>query len=103
MCRASEHPSAPHEPSTAPGSGPRPRPNLEDLIILRDLLESRKMNLVIDREFPLESLPDAIRHMESWAVKGKILIRMADANSGAAVDAVAPAVALRSVAGQEGR
>lgn len=52
------------------------QPNQADLVAMCDLLEAGRMKPVIDREFPLEGVPDAIRHMESRAVQGKILIRV---------------------------
>ncbi|MBY8998993.1 MAG: NAD(P)-dependent alcohol dehydrogenase, partial [Candidatus Thorarchaeota archaeon] len=51
-------------------------PVKEDLIYLKDLLESGKLKPVIDRRYTLEQVPDAIRYLEEGHVKGKLIINM---------------------------
>src|SRR5579863_8378734 len=46
----------------------------EDLIILHDLLEAKKMVPVIDRQYSLSEVPEAIRYLEEGHARGKIVI-----------------------------
>jgi NADPH:quinone reductase-like Zn-dependent oxidoreductase len=48
--------------------------NHEDLIVLKDLIESGKITPVIDRTYPLAEVPDAIRYPEEGHVRGKVVI-----------------------------
>jgi len=47
----------------------------EDLIYLRDLIEAGKITPIIDRCYPLEQVPDAMRYLEEGHAGGKIVIR----------------------------
>ncbi|MGY5873800.1 MAG: NAD(P)-dependent alcohol dehydrogenase [Candidatus Thorarchaeota archaeon] len=51
-------------------------PVKDDLIYLKDLLESGKLKPVIDRRYTLDQVPDAIRYLEEGHVKGKLIINM---------------------------
>jgi len=51
-------------------------PEKNDLILLRDLLESGKLKPVIDRCYTLDQVPDAIRYLEEGHVKGKLIIKV---------------------------
>jgi NADPH:quinone reductase-like Zn-dependent oxidoreductase len=46
----------------------------DDLFVLRELMETGKVIPVIDRTFPFEETPDAIRYVESGGVSGKVVI-----------------------------
>jgi len=46
----------------------------DDLLVLKDLIESGKLVPVIDRTYAFEQLPDAIRHVESGLASGKVVI-----------------------------
>lgn len=48
--------------------------NAEDLLVLKELVESGKVTPVIDRTFPLREVPEAIRYLESGQARGKIVI-----------------------------
>ena len=48
--------------------------NREDLIVLKELIESGKVRPVIDRTYPLAEAPKAIRYLEEGHAKGKVLI-----------------------------
>jgi NADPH:quinone reductase-like Zn-dependent oxidoreductase len=48
--------------------------NHEDMIILKELIESGKITPVIDRAYPLTETPEAIRYMEQGHARGKIVI-----------------------------
>ena len=48
--------------------------NHEDLLVLKELIESGKVAPVIDRSYPLDEAPDAIRHLEQGRARGKLVI-----------------------------
>lgn len=48
----------------------------EDLIVLRDLLETGKVTPVIDRSYPLSGVPEAIGYLEEGHARGKVVITM---------------------------
>ena len=48
--------------------------NHEDLIVLKELIESGKITPVIDRTYPLTEAPQAIRYLEQGHARGKIVI-----------------------------
>ena len=48
--------------------------NHEDLLVLKELIESGKITPVIDRSYPLSEVPEAIRYLEGGHAKGKVLI-----------------------------
>lgn len=52
------------------------RTDQEDLIILRDLLESGKIVSVIDRSYPLSEVAEAIRYLIEEHATGKVVITM---------------------------
>ncbi len=46
----------------------------EDLAVLRELVEDRKVTPVIDRRYPLGEVPEAIRYLEHGHARGKVVI-----------------------------
>ena len=48
--------------------------NHEDMIVLKDLIESGKVTPVIDRTYPLSEVPEAIRYLEGGHTQGKVVI-----------------------------
>ena len=50
------------------------KPNQNDLVIMKELLEAGKVKPVIDRCYPLSEVPDAIRYLEEGHAKGKVVI-----------------------------
>lgn len=48
----------------------------EDLVVLRELIETGKVNPVIDRTYTLEEAPQAVRHMEEGHPRGKVVITL---------------------------
>jgi NADPH:quinone reductase-like Zn-dependent oxidoreductase len=48
--------------------------NHQDLIVLKELIESEKIMPVIDRTFPLAEVPNAIRYLEQGKARGKVVI-----------------------------
>lgn len=51
--------------------------NKEDLTTVRELIESGKVKVVIDKTFPFEKIPDAIRYLEEGHARGKVVIEVA--------------------------
>jgi NADPH:quinone reductase-like Zn-dependent oxidoreductase len=45
-----------------------------DLVLLKDLIEAGKVTPVIDRIYPLNEVPDAIRYLEEGHAQGKVVI-----------------------------
>ena len=48
--------------------------NHEDLLVLKELIESGKVTPVIDRTYPLTEAPQAIRYLELGHARGKVVI-----------------------------
>jgi NADPH:quinone reductase-like Zn-dependent oxidoreductase len=48
--------------------------NHEDLLVLKEFIESGKVTPVIDRTYPLAEVPEAMRYLEGGHAKGKVLI-----------------------------
>ena len=46
----------------------------EDLAVLRELVEDRKVTPVIDRTYALDEVPEAIRYLEHGHARGKVVI-----------------------------
>ena len=52
------------------------KPNKEDIIFVRDLIEAGKVTPVIDKVYPLNEVAQAHRYMEKGHAKGKVIIKM---------------------------
>jgi NADPH:quinone reductase-like Zn-dependent oxidoreductase len=52
-------------------------PNHEDLVVLKDLLESGKVTPVIDRTYPLSQTPEAMAYVGKGHARGKVVIDVA--------------------------
>jgi NADPH:quinone reductase-like Zn-dependent oxidoreductase len=50
------------------------KPNGEDLIVLKELIEAGKVTPVIDRTYPLAEVPAAIRYLHEGHARGKVVI-----------------------------
>ena len=50
------------------------QPNQDDLLVIKELLESGKVVPVIDRTYPLAQTADAIRYLETSRARGKVVI-----------------------------
>lgn len=51
-------------------------PKHEDLVVLKELIESGKVTPVIDRTYPLSQTPEAIGYVEQGHTQGKVVIRV---------------------------
>jgi NADPH:quinone reductase-like Zn-dependent oxidoreductase len=51
--------------------------NKQDLIFLKELLETGKIKPVIDRSYPLNEVAEAIRYLETGHARGKVVITFA--------------------------
>ncbi len=51
-------------------------PNSEDLLYIKELIESGKVKPVIDRNYPFSETPQALRHLEEEHARGKIVVTM---------------------------
>jgi NADPH:quinone reductase-like Zn-dependent oxidoreductase len=50
--------------------------NRKDLVLLMSLLEAGKVVPVIDRRYPLSEVPEAVRYLEQWHARGKVIITL---------------------------
>jgi NADPH:quinone reductase-like Zn-dependent oxidoreductase len=50
------------------------RPNQQDLLLLKQLLEAGVVVPIIDRTYPLAEVPDAIRYLVAGHARGKVVI-----------------------------
>ena len=49
-------------------------PNHDDLVVLKELVESEKLKPVIDRTYPLHETPAAFSYIEAGYARGKVVI-----------------------------
>jgi NADPH:quinone reductase-like Zn-dependent oxidoreductase len=56
------------------GLMPTMKPNQQDLVFLKSLLESGKVVPVIDQSYPLNETAEAIRYLETGHARGKVVI-----------------------------
>ena len=53
-----------------------PKENREDLVLIKELLETGKVVPVIDRSYPLSEVAEAIRYLEEGHAQGKVVITL---------------------------
>lgn len=59
------------------GLMPTARVVKEDLVFLKELLETGKITSVIDRHYPFAEAPEAIRYLEQGHARGKVIVNVA--------------------------
>jgi len=52
-------------------------PNSEDLVVLKELIESGDVRPIIDRTYPLSATPEALRYVADGHARGKVVITVA--------------------------
>jgi NADPH:quinone reductase-like Zn-dependent oxidoreductase len=52
------------------------RPSKEDLTQIHALMETGKVKPVIDKQYRLREVPDAIRYLEEGHARGKVVISL---------------------------
>jgi len=52
------------------------KPNSEDLAVLKELIEAGKLTPAIDRTYPLDEVPAAIRYLHQGRARGKVAITL---------------------------
>jgi len=52
------------------------RPKQKDLAFIKELIEADKIKPVIDRQYPLSEVPEAIRYLEKGHARGKVVIQI---------------------------
>ena len=55
---------------------PPKQPTQKDLVYLKELLENGALTPIIDRTYPLNELPLALRYLDNGHVRGKVVIRV---------------------------
>lgn len=56
------------------------KPDKEDLVFMKELLQAGKVRPVIDRYYPLSEVAEAIRYLESGHAQGKVIITVQSGN-----------------------
>ena len=54
------------------------KPNYQDQVFMKELLEAGKVAPIIDRRYPLSEVPKALRHLEQEHPQGKVVITVAN-------------------------
>ncbi|WP_045516672.1 NAD(P)-dependent alcohol dehydrogenase [Neobacillus niacini] len=52
------------------------RPNQNDLVFMKELLEAGKVKPIIDRQYTLSEVPEAFRYFEQGHAQGKVVIKI---------------------------
>ena len=50
------------------------KPNKNDLLFIKNLIETGKVVPVIDRSYPLSDIPEAFQYLEEGHAQGKVVI-----------------------------
>ena len=56
------------------------KPNQNDLVMIKELLEAGKVKPVVDRCYPLAETAEAIRYLEEGHAQGKVVITVTQNN-----------------------
>lgn len=55
--------------------------NAEDLKFLVEMLSAGRLKPVVDRSYKLAEVPEAMRYLQTWRARGKILIEVSETNA----------------------
>jgi NADPH:quinone reductase-like Zn-dependent oxidoreductase len=55
-----------------------PRPPRENIVLLKELIESGRYRAVIDRTYPLEDVVEAATYVDSWQKAGNVVLTVSD-------------------------
>jgi NADPH:quinone reductase-like Zn-dependent oxidoreductase len=55
--------------------------NQQDMTLLGELASAGKLKVVIDRRYALSEVPEAMRYLQTWRARGKIIIDIGEKNS----------------------
>jgi NADPH:quinone reductase-like Zn-dependent oxidoreductase len=56
------------------------KPNKNDLVFMKELIEAGKVKPVIDRCYPLNEVPEALRYLDEGHAQGKVVITVVHTN-----------------------
>ena len=59
-----------------------PKLSRDDLSLLAEFLRTGRLAPVIDKRYPLDEVPEAVRYLEEGRVMGKVVITVAHAVDG---------------------
>jgi NADPH:quinone reductase-like Zn-dependent oxidoreductase len=71
------------------------KPNKNDLVFMKDLIETGKVVPTIDRRYPLSEFADAFRYLEEGHAQGKVVITVRQAEPDKSLPITIPAVSGR--------
>jgi len=57
------------------------RPNPENIVLFRELVEAGKYRPVIDRVYPLEDVVEARRYVDTWRKVGSVVLTLNGASA----------------------
>jgi NADPH:quinone reductase-like Zn-dependent oxidoreductase len=52
------------------------RPNQQDLIFMKELIEAGEVKPVIDRSYPFREVPEALRYLGEGHARGKVVVNI---------------------------
>jgi len=50
---------------------------MEDVLLLKDLIEAGEFRAVVDRRYPVDQVVEAHRYVETWRKAGNVVLKIA--------------------------